>query len=194
MTIDRETKEEYTWREVIIFDDNVRENHKNKLIKAISSTALIKESIFLFTDDTILQLSDIPKNGIWIKHLNTKNNKSSFRVLVKTISFGSYNIILNLNHNDDREFFEDEIKWLILMGSKSSGQTQLVEKFGGYWPEESIYTEEYITNDTVNIYLERHKNEIISGDKKDRWQMRWLHYIWNGVQAYVEFWHRTGNK
>ncbi len=24
--------------------------------------------------------------------------------------------------------------------------------------------------------------------------MRWLHYIWNGVQAYVEFWHRTGNK
>ena len=80
------------------------------------------------------------------------------------------------------------------MGSKSSGQTQLVEKFGGYWPEESIYTEEYITNDTVNIYLERHKNEIISGDKKDRWQMRWLHYIWNGVQAYVEFWHRTGNK
>jgi len=153
LTIDRETKEEYTWKEVIIFDDNVRENHKNKLIKAISSTALIKESIFLFTDDTILQLSDIPKNGIWIKHLNTKNNKSSFRVLVKTISFGSYNIILNLNHNDDREFFEDEIKWLILMGSKSSGQTQLVEKFGGYWPEESIYTEEYVTNDTVNVYL-----------------------------------------
>ena len=34
-------------------------------------------------------------------------------------------------------------------GLKSSGQTQLVEKFGGYWPEESIYTEEYITNDTV---------------------------------------------
>ena len=194
LTIDRETKEEYTWKEVITFDDNVRENHKSKLIKAISSTALIKESIFLFTNDTILQLSDIPKNGIWIKHLSTKNDKSSFRVLVKTISFGSYNIILNLNHNDDREFFEDEIKWLILMGSKSSGQTQLVEKFGGYWPEESIYTEEYITNDTVNVYLERHKNEIISGNKKDRWQMRWLHYIWNGVQAYVEFWHRTGNK
>ena len=94
LTIDRETKEEYTWKEVITFDDNVRENHKNKLIKAISSTALIKESIFLFTNDTILQLSDIPKNGIWIKHLSTKNDKSSFRVLVKTISFGSYNIII----------------------------------------------------------------------------------------------------
>ena len=24
--------------------------------------------------------------------------------------------------------------------------------------------------------------------------MRWLHYIWNGVQAYIEFWHRTSYK
>ena len=23
--------------------------------------------------------------------------------------------------------------------------------------------------------------------------MRWLHYIWNGVQAYIEFWHRTNH-
>ena len=70
LTIDRETKQEYTWKEVITFDDNVRDNHK-KLIKAISSTALIKESIFLFTNDTILQLSDIPKWDM-DKHINTK--------------------------------------------------------------------------------------------------------------------------
>ena len=41
---------------------------------------------------------------------------------------------------------------------------------------------------------DRYKNEINSGEKTDRWQMRWLHYIWNGVQAYIEFWHRTDNK
>jgi len=194
LTIDRETKEEYTWREVVTFDDNVRQKYREKLLKTISSTALIKESIFLSSNDTILQLSDIPKNSIWITHLNTKNGKSSFRILVKTISFGTYNIVLNLNHSLDREFFEEEIKWLILMGSPSSGQNQLVEKFGGYWPEESIYTEEYITDDTVNIHLERYKDEINSGEKTDRWQMRWLHYIWNGVQTYIEFWHRTDNK
>ncbi|MFL2994992.1 MAG: GNAT family N-acetyltransferase [Candidatus Neomarinimicrobiota bacterium] len=194
LTIDRETKEEYTWSEVITFDDNVRKNYREKLIKAISSTALIKESIFLSSNDTILQLSDIPKDGIWIKNLNTKNGKSAFRILVKTISFGTYNIVLNLNHNLERDFFEEEIKWLILMGSPSSGQNQLVEKFCGYWPEESIYTEEYITDDTVNIHLERYKEEINSSNKTDRWQMRWLHYIWNGVQAYIEFWQRTDNK
>ena len=61
------------------------------------------------------------------------------------------------------------------------------EKFGGYWPEESIYTEEYITDETVDKYFERNKEEISDTNKRDRWQMRWLHYIWNGVQAYIEF-------
>ena len=50
---DLKTKE-YTWKEVITFDDNVRENHKNKLTKAISSTALIKESIFKLSGPTPL--------------------------------------------------------------------------------------------------------------------------------------------
>ena len=37
------------------------------------------------------------------------------------------------NNDEERDFFEEEIKWLILMGSTSSGLNQLVEKFGGYW-------------------------------------------------------------
>ena len=193
LTIDRETKEEYTWSDVITFDENVRVKHKNILLTAIAKVALIKEAIFLFSNDTVLHLADIPRNGIWIKHLSTKNGKSSFRVLVKTLNLGTYNIVINLNQDLERDFFEDEIRWLILMGSSGSGQNQLFKKFGGYWPEESIYTEEYITDETVSIYLERNKEEINDSTKRDRWQMRWLHYIWNGVQAYIEFWHRTNH-
>ena len=190
LTIDRETKEEYTWVDVITFDDSVRNKHKIILLNAITNTALIKEAIFLFSSGTIIHLADIPRDGIWIKHITTKNGKSSFRVLVKTLNLGTYNIVINLNQDLKRDFFEDEIRWLILMGS-GSGQNQLVERFGGYWPEESIYTEEYITDETVGLYLERNRKEISDTSKRDRWQMRWLHYIWNGVQAYIEFWHRT---
>ena len=192
LTIDRETKEEYTWIDVITFDDNVRDKHKDILLNSITNTALIKEAIFLFSSDTILHLADIQRNGIWIKNISTKNGKSSFRVLVRTLNLGTYNIVLNLNQDLKRDFFEDEIRWLILMGS-GSGQNQLVERFGGYWPEEAIYTEEYISDETVGIYLDRNKKEINDNSKRDRWQMRWLHYIWNGVQAYIEFWHRTNN-
>ena len=41
-------------------------------------------------------------------------------------------------------------------------------------------------------YLNRNQKEISSGTYIDRWQMRWLHFIWNGVTAYLEFWKRTG--
>ena len=193
LTIDRETKEEYTWTDVITFDDNVREKHKNILMNAISGVSLIREAIFLFSNNTIIHLGDIPKNGIWIKHIATENGKSSFRTLIKTINLGTYNIVINLNQGLERDFFEDEIRWLILMGSNSN-QNQLVENFGGYWPEESIYTQEYVTDETVSRYLKRNQNEISDFNKRDRWQMRWLHYIWNGVQAYIEFWHRTHYK
>ena len=192
LTIARETKEEYTWVDVITFDDNVRNKHKNILLNAITNTTLIKEAIFLFSSDTIIHLADIPRDGIWIKLITIKNGKSSFRVLVKTLNLGTYNIVINLNQDLKRDFFEDEIRWLILMGS-GSGQNQLVERFGGYWPEESIYTEEYITDETVGLYLERNRKEISDTSKRDRWQMRWLHYIWNGVQAYIGFWHRTNH-
>ena len=70
----------------------------------------------------------------------------------------------------------------------------LVENFGGYWPEHQIYTEEYISGETLEKYLYRCKSDIEDSSKVDRWQMRWLHFIWNGVQAYQEFWGRTSYK
>ena len=150
LTIDRETKKEYTWSDVVIFDENVRDKHRTLLLNAIEKVPIIKEAIFLFSNDTIVHLGDIPLEGIWINHIVTKKEKSSFRVLIKTRNLGTYNLVLNLNQGLDREFFEDEIRWLILMGISELGQNQLVKKFGGYWPEESIYTEEYITDETVD--------------------------------------------
>ena len=89
------------------------------------------------------------------------------------------------------EFIEEEIKWLIIMGSSIHGQ-KFVEEFGGYWPEYNLYTEEYIPGETVLQHLERNQAEIASEVYPDRWQMRWLHFIWNGISAYLEFWKNSG--
>ena len=70
----------------------------------------------------------------------------------------------------------------------------LVENFGGYWAEYQLYTEKYVHGETLENYLQRNKNDI-KDPSKDRWQMRWLHFIWNGIQAYQEFfWKRTNFK
>ena len=77
LTIDRETKKEYTWSDVVIFDENVRDKHRTLLLNAIEKVPIIKEAIFLFSNDTIVHLGDIQLEGILIKHIATKKEKSS---------------------------------------------------------------------------------------------------------------------
>jgi long-chain acyl-CoA synthetase len=193
LTVDPNTGDEYSWIEAIQFDENVSLEHQKHLQRAISNTSIIKESIFLFSDNHIIGLNKIPKKGIWITHLDTQNGKSVFRLIIKTRSNESYNIVINLNEGLDKDFFSDEIKWLIAMG-KGYKAKPLVENFGGYWPEYKLFTEEYIYGETLERYLYRNKNDILDSHKVDRWQMRWLHFIWNGIHAYQEFWKRTNFK
>ena len=193
LTVDPESGLEYSWKDVISFDENVRFKHKNQLLKAISTTSLIRESIFLFSKNYLLNLHDIPQNGIWITCLGKNETKSVFRLLVKTRSFGAHNLVANINEGWERDFIDEETKWLIIMSSGMKN-IPLVENFGGYWPEYNLYTKEYIQEETLDIYLDRNKQDIIDKSKIDRWQMRWLHYIWNGIQAYQEFWYRTNYK
>ena len=190
ITVDHETGEEYQWEDVITFDENVRQGHRERLLKAINETSLIREAIFHFSKNYLINLNDIPKNGIWITHLGSQNNKSVFRVLVRTRNFGNHNLVINLNEGLEREFIDDETKWLIKMGA-GLNNSALVENFGGYWPEYGLYTEEYIQGETLNHYLKRNEKDINEKIKIDRWQMRWLHFIWSGIQAYQEFWNRS---
>ena len=109
---------------------------------------------------------------------------------MRTRLFGNHNIVINLNEGWEREFIDDETKWLIKMGPGFKDNS-LVENFGGYWPEHELYTEEYIQGETLNNYLKRNNRDINDRSKMDRWQMRWLHFIWSGIEAYQEFWNRT---
>jgi hypothetical protein len=159
-------------------------------MEAINETSMIRESIFLLSSNCIVGLNDIPQNSLWVSHLGSRNNKSVFRILVRTRTLGTHNLVVNLNDGWDRNFLEEEIKWLIIMGSGFKDKP-LVENFGGYWPEYQLYTEEYIHGETLTAYLDRNRDDILDESKVDRWQMRWLHFIWNGVQAYQDFWNRT---
>jgi long-subunit acyl-CoA synthetase (AMP-forming) len=190
ITVDHETGEEYHWKDVITFDDNMRLGHRERLLKAISETSLLREALFLFSKNYLIDLNDIPRGGVWITQLGSRDNKSVFRLLVRTRNFGNHNLVINLNEGLERDFIDDETRWLIKMGSGFK-KKPLVENFGGYWPEHELFTEEYIQGDSLEDYLKRNETDINDRIKIDRWQMRWLHFIWSGIQAYQEFWNRT---
>ena len=125
--------------------------------------------------------------------LGQNHGKIVFRVTTQTRDHNNYNFVINLNIEQTNEFIQTEIKWLITTGSSSRGH-KLVEDFGGYWPEYKIFTEEYVRGETLYQYLERNRYQIDSQENNDLWQLRWLHFIWNGIMAYFNFYRRSNYK
>lgn len=193
LAINRNDNSEYNWKDVITFDELIEPTLQEALLNAITNTALIKETIFLFYDHRLIELNDINPEGIWVTLLGKRHGKTVLRILVQTKNDDSYNFAININESHEKEFIEEEIKWLIIMGTSIHGQ-KFVEEFGGYWPEYNLYTEEYIPGETLSQYLERNRNEIEENSAPDRWQMRWLHFIWSGTAAYINFWWRSDKK
>ena len=193
LAINRNDDSEYNWKDVIIFDELIEPAIQEALLNAITNTALIKESIFLFYNHRLIELNDINPEGVWVTLLGKNHGKTVLRILVQTKNDDSYNFAININDNHEKEFIEEEIKWLIIMGSSIHGE-KFIEEFGGYWPEYNLYTEEYIPGETLSQYLERNRNEIEENSAPDRWQMRWLHFIWSGTAAYINFWWRSDKK
>ncbi len=193
IAIDQESGEEYSWKEIIVFDPNVIDQYKESLFNAISETQLLKETIFLLSKHHIVQLDDIQLRGVWIMFLGRNYGKSVFRVTTQTRDHNNYNFVINLNEDQTDEFIQTEIKWLITTGSSSRGR-KLVEDFGGYWLKYKIFTEEYVQGETLYQYLERNRYQIDSQENKDLWQLRWLHFILNGTMAYFSFYRRSNFK
>jgi len=190
LAIDRETGEEYTWEDVITFENNVENPHRILLHDVFKKTPILREAVFLFSKRRLIQLDDILHRGMWISLLAKNHGKSIYRVLVQTRDGDSFNFVININDSLDPAFIQDEIQLLIMMGSSMHGD-KLVEDFGGYWPKFNLYSEEYISGENLQQYLERNESEIAEKKAIDRWQMRWLHFIWNGLKAYLEFYKRS---
>ena len=192
VAIDPDLGQEYSWEQVIVFDDNVPENHTYFLLKLISQTPFIREALFLFTGHIIINLKDLPPGGIWIPLLGTLHGKSVYRISVQTRYQGRYDIAANLNQSLPEEEVEEEIAWLIICGARAN-LPQLVEDFGGYWPEYHTWSEEFIPGETVSRFFKRVSRKL-DEYQKERLKNLWPYIIWSACKAYVDFWNRTGRR
>ena len=84
---------------------------------------------------------------------------------------------------------EEEINWLIIC-SDSRGPGPLVEVFGGSWPEDDLWTEEFIPGETLDHAVDRlaRKHE----EDPERLESWWPFAAWAALSAYIDFWDRTG--
>lgn len=192
VAVDVETGDEYRWSDVIITEEGIDKQDKERIINVITETSLIREAIFLFSDATLVGLNNILPGGLWISHLGTQHEKSVYRVTIQTRFQGAFDIVLNLNKNLPQESVKEEINWLVLAGSKIAGQ-KLVEDFGGYWEEYDLWTEEFVPGETVAKFLQRESRRKDEATQKRLFYL-WPYFVWSAATSYMNFWKLTGYK
>jgi long-chain acyl-CoA synthetase len=189
VAVDSETGQEYRWEDVVAFDDAVPHPDRERMLAAIRGTAFLREAVFLFSGGAEPRLPDIPPGGVWIRPLGARHDKTVYRITVTTRFQGSYELAVNLNQARSPEQVREEIRWLVLCGEPGAHEP-LVEDFGGYWPEQDLWSEEFIPGESLDRTLKRVSRQ---GDD-ERYRALWPFFAWSALAAHVDFWNRTGRR
>lgn len=192
IAVDPETRQEYHWKDIITIDEGIPSARRLLIFNALQKKPVIREAVFLFSEGTLVRLQDIVPKGIWVSLLGDPEGKSLYRVSVQTRFHGAFDFALNLSRGLSEEKITEEIEWLIITHEQGS-RVPLVKDFGGYWAEFSLWTEEFISGETIVKFLKR-LNRSRENDWVERMQLMWSNFAWRGVCAYVEFWKRTGRR
>ncbi len=185
VAVDVETGEEYSWDDVVIMEENIDSSDLAQIKKALVETPLVREAIFFFSQGMVLRLGDILPAGIWISFYKKFNTHTAYRVSVQTRFHGSYNFTINLNKTLSPEKVTLESDWLIIACSAVSGQ-KLTDKFGGFWENYGLWTEEYNPRETAGHYLER-MSKHPDKRKQDLVYHIWRYFVWNAATASLNF-------
>ena len=192
IAIDLETEEEYQWEDVITFEEGVGPDDRQRIKNTISKTAVLREAVFMFSKGFLIRLDDILPGGIWISKLESRTDKSIYRITVQTRFQGAFDLTLHLNRNLPPAKVKEEIKWLILGGMNKTGD-RLLPHFGGYWEEYEVWTEAFVPRDSVARFLEK-ENKKNDEEARQRLRELWPHFVWNTSAAYMNFWAVTNYK
>ena len=192
VAIDSETGEDYYWKDVVTFDSNVEPKEQESIFNCISTTNALKEAVFLFAKGKVLNLDNLMIKGVWITKEREYYNKKKFRVSIHSRYFGSFELVMNLQKNMNRESIYREVSYLILAGSRHYIQ-ELVEDFGGYWEEYNLWTSKYIAGDTLDKYFFKQTRRLTDETEKRLYHL-WPFFVWNAAAAYFNFWRLSNYK
>ncbi len=190
IAVDTETGQEYRWDDVVVFEESTPEDHRRRLLAAIKSTPFLREAVFLFYRGTMVRLHDVPPGGVWIRLLGSRHGKSVYRVTIQTRAQETYEIAANLVDEMGAERVHEEIDWLILCGA-GGARDPVVEDFGGHIPEHDLWSEEFVTGDTLDREMRRLARRV---SEHEGLRQLWPFLAWSALAAYVDFWDRTGRR
>src|SRR4029453_5938257 len=110
-------------------------------------------------------------------------------ITVQTRFQGSYDLAVGLNQGRSAEQVREEIRRLILCGEQGP-RDPVVQDFGGYWPDQDLWTEEFVPGESLERTLKRLARQ---GDD-ERFRQLWPFFAWSPPAAFPDFWNRAGGR
>ncbi len=190
IAVDTETGKEYRWDDVVVFEEETPDEDRRRILSAIKNTPFLREAVFLLYEGRSIRLTDIPPGGVWIRKYGSRHGKTVYRVTIQTRSHDAFELAANVNESLTSDEVQEEIDWLILCG-ESAGRAPVVEDFGGYAPEQDIWSEEFIPGDTLDRELRRLARR---SDEEEGLAHLWPFLAWSALSAFVDIWQRTGRR
>lgn len=190
IAVDPENRREYRWADVVAFDNDVPQVDRSRIVRAMSRSPMLREAIFLFTDGYLIRLSDLPAESVQVRRMGSRHGKSVYRLSVQTRFHGSFELAVHLNRSLPRKRVVEEIRLLILCGDPGA-PAPLVEEFGGHYPDHALWTEEYITGETLDRALARLSR--VDAAREGLVEL-WPFLAMSALSAYFDFWNRSGRR
>jgi long-subunit acyl-CoA synthetase (AMP-forming)/GNAT superfamily N-acetyltransferase len=188
IAIDPETGGEYRWEDVVVFDEEIGLEVRRRLMNAFTATQMVREAHFLFSGRAPIRLEDILPNGVWVRPIEQGADKSIFLVSITPRTKDQFEMVINLNHELTPAQVWQEINGLLVC-EDTPGRPPLVERFGGYWADYDLWTEEYIAGETLDRALRRLAR---SERHAEHFRAIWPSAAWTAMSAFIDLWDRTG--
>ncbi len=192
LALDPDTRQEYTWDDVIVADPRVPAEDLERLRRVIRSTSMLREAVFLLSGGVTVRLHDIRPGGVKISPAGAYHGRALYRVALDTRYYGHFDVAVALNRTLRGPELDREILWLIAAGEIGRG-TRLLPEFGGYWPDEALWTEEFVSGQTAGQLAERLGTADVA-QNTTRLSDLWPFLVWTAAEAYLEFWNRTARR
>src|SRR5512137_1748236 len=186
LALDPSTNEEYSWREVVRFEDGIAPRTRELLLRVLADSTLVRSTVFILGNGALISLADIPPGGATVTLLGRRLGKSVYRFSLTTRGRETFDFAVNHAETMPPAELRDEVLWLLSSGAPPP----LVEAFGSYHPDWGIYTEEFIPGENVEQQLAR----LLQKGEVRRLRNQWPFLVWTALAAHVGFWDRTGRR
>jgi long-subunit acyl-CoA synthetase (AMP-forming)/GNAT superfamily N-acetyltransferase len=183
------------WRGAVFFRGEVEENHQDRILDAISRTKLLAEALALLGATPPRSPLLLSSRSVRISRLAPSRGRTVYLLAWSPAGLDRtaprFECVLKVNESLDWEKIREERRLLVRMRTGGTGRP-VVKAQGGAYPEQGLWTEEYIPGPTLDRLVEdlvREEDERTTGRLPELWQF----LVSSCASLVVDAWRRTGS-